>query len=437
MSLIDTTGHREFAGAGVAYAQDQSRRMPQRRRVRRPGLARRPVILHITGDYPDGVREPTTQAIKRLIDGTGDADHVIFSLKRLADPGNGYFVECDAPPGQRLFAFGHFGLPLGAGLFFAFARVARRIARLLEDEGITPDIIHSHRLTFDGIAGWLLARRLGIPHFVSVRGEVESKVFRFKPTYRPLMKRILQDAARIYCVSAWFAPHLEKLAGPLGTRMRTLPNIIHNTRKTIPIRPAENAFVIGAQLDVYKRKGVDRLIAAFARTGDRLKDARLDIYGTGSPRSRAAVERIIGHHGLEDRVRLMGQVPNEAFLKALPHYLALAMPARNETFGMVYTEALFAGVPLLYGRRTGIDGYLDEADVGVGVDPMDVDAIAEALVALREENEAFRARIARQAGALHRQFDPERVLALYRGDIAACIPPAAETGRRREGVKGG
>lgn len=429
MSPIGTIRRPESAGTGVDLAPGGSLRM-LRQAADRAVPVRRPVILHITGDYPDGVREPTTQAIKRLIDKTGDADHVIFSLKRLADPTKCYLTECEEPPGQRLFAYGHFGLPLGAGLFFSFARVARRIAKLLENEGITPDIIHSHRLTFDGIAGWLLARRYGVPHFVSVRGEVESKVFRFKPTYRPLMRRILRDAARIYCVSAWFAPHLEKLAGPLGNRMRMLPNIIHNTRKTIPIAHAENAFVIGAQLDTYKRKGVDRLIAAFAFAGERLKGARLDIYGSGSPASHVAVKCIVVDHGLEHRVRLMGQVPHEQFLDALPHYLALAMPARNETFGMVYTEALFAGVPLLYGRRTGIDGYLDQLDVGVGVDPMDTGAIAEALIALLEKNEAFRAQIALNAEVLHDRFDPERVLSLYRDDIAAFIWPTLDSGSR-------
>lgn len=400
--------------------------MPRRAR----GGARRPVVLHITGDYPDGVREPTTEAIKRLIDGTDGCDHVIFSLKRLADPRKGYLVERPAAPGQRLFAFGHFGLPFGVGLSAAFRRVAARIAAVLEREGLRPDIVHSHRLTFDGLAGHRLARRYGAAHFVSVRGEVESKVFRYKPTYRPLLRRIAREAARVYYVSAWFAPHLERAAGPLGEKARMLPNIIHNTRTRITPSPPRPAFVAGAQLDVWRRKGLDRLIAAFARAGERLEGATLDIYGDGSPRARAAVEACIRRHGLEERVRLMGRVPNGEFTAALPGYLALALPARNETFGMVYAEALFAGVPILYGRETGIDGYLDGLDVGAGVDPDDIDAIAEALVALRRDNAGYRARIAAGAGDLHRRFDPARVLADYARDIADCAP-AAELRERR------
>lgn len=379
---------------------------------------RRPVVLHITGDYPDGVREPTTEAIKRLIDGAPGCDHVIFSLKRLADPRRTYLTECDAPAGQRLFAYGHFGLPLGIGLFASFSRVAARIAKVLAEEGISPDIVHSHRLTFDGLAGWLLSRRLDIPHFVSVRGEVESKVFRFKPAYRPLIRRIVRDAAKVYYVSAWFAPHLERAVGDLSGKARALPNIIHNARAHIWPRSPRPAFIIGAQLDVYRRKGVDRLIEAFARAGRRLEGITLDIYGTGSERSLAAVKALIARHGLQKRVRLMGKVGHDEFLAALPDYLALAMPARNETFGMVYTEALFSGVPILYGRETGIDGHLDGLDVGVGVDPDDLGQISDALVALVSENTEYRARIAASAGEMYARFDPAGVLALYRADIA-------------------
>ena len=58
-----------------------------------------------------------------------------------------------------------------------------------------------------------IARQYGIAHLVSVRGEVESKVLRFKPTYRPLVRDIVVRAARVYYVSAWFRPSIETLVG--------------------------------------------------------------------------------------------------------------------------------------------------------------------------------------------------------------------------------
>lgn len=378
---------------------------------------RRPLILHITGDYPDPVREPTTEAVKRLIDRLTMYDHIVVSLKRLADPRAGYFRECPAPPGQRLFAYGHFGFPFGVGLYSSFRMVANRIEQLLAAEQLAPDLVHSHRLTFDGIAGWLLSRRRQIPHFISVRGEVESKIFRFKPTYRPLLRRVTNDADRILYVSAWYERHLVRATGISAAKGRPLPNIVGNAASVInPLTPGYS-IVVAANLDIYRKKGLDRLIPAFGRVAAQLPGVRLEIFGGGSTAARSAVEKLVADNGISDRVVLHGRVPNSTFLAALPTALALAMPSHNETFGMVYTEALFAGVPILYSKSTGIDGYLDGLDVGVGVDPGDDQAIAAALVMLVNDNAKFRTAIAQHCGTIFEQFDPERQVSLYAADV--------------------
>jgi glycosyltransferase involved in cell wall biosynthesis len=378
---------------------------------------RRPLILHITGDYPDPVREQTTEAVKRLIDRLTMYDHIIVSLKRLADPRAGYFKECPAPKGQRLFAYGHFGLPFGIGLYGSFRMVANRIEQLLADENLQPDLIHSHRLTFDGIAGWLLSRQRKIPHFISVRGEVESKIFRFKPTYRPLLRHVVGDADRIFYVSAWYARQLAKATGISAEKGRPLPNIVGNVTSMIkPLAPGKS-IVVAANLDIYKKKGLDRLIPAFGRVAGQLPGVKLEIFGGGSASARSAVEKLVANSGISDRVVLHGQVPNSTFLAALPTALALAMPSHNETFGMVYTEALFAGVPVLYSKSTGIDGYLDGLDVGFGVDPTDDQAIAAALVTLVNDNTKFREQIAQHCGTIFERFDPERQVSLYAADV--------------------
>lgn len=385
----------------------------------RPGARRRPLVLHITGDYPDPVRAPTTEAVKRLIDRLDGLDHVVFSLVRTADPRRAYLERCPAPPNQTLFAMGHFGLPLGVGLQAAFADVARRIEATLAIQGIRPDIVHSHRLTFDGIAGHMLSQTWRVPHIVSVRGEVECKVLDWKPTYRPLVRDILRSAGRVLYVSAWMAPRLAALEPSVAGKSRLLPNIVGNVRRTIAPEQPEPCIVTAANLDIWRKKGLDRLIAALSAAGPGLAGVGLDIYGGGSADNVATVRGLVDKAGLGHRVRLMGKVPNAEFLAALPRYLALALPGRNETFGMVYTEALFAGVPILYGRATGIDGFLDGLDVGVGVDAGSVGAIAEGLVTLASRNAGLRRAIASSAAELHRRFDPEALITSYSADAVA------------------
>jgi glycosyltransferase involved in cell wall biosynthesis len=386
-----------------------------RKHLRQP--MRRPLILHITGDYPDPVREPTTEAVKRLIDRLMMYDHITVSLKRLPDPRAGYFTECPAPPSQRIFAYGYFGLPFGIGLYVSFRTIAARIERLLADENLQPDLIHSHRLTFDGIAGSLLSRRHNIPHFISVRGEVESKIFRFKPTYRPLLRRIAHGADRLLYVSAWYEPHLTAATGSPPEKGRSLPNMVGNVTREITPRAPGKSIVVAANLDIYRKKGLDRLIPAFGRVAAQLPGVTLEIFGGGTATAKAAVKRLITDSGVGDRVVLHGQVPNSQFLAALPSALALAMPSHNETFGMVFAEALFAGVPVLFSQMTGIDGYLDDLHVGIRVNPTDDHAIAVALVSLVNDNAKFREQIARHSGTIFERFDPGHQVALYVADV--------------------
>jgi glycosyltransferase involved in cell wall biosynthesis len=383
---------------------------------------RRPLILHITGDYPDPVREPTTEAVKRLIDRLPMFDHVIVSLKRVVAPQHSYFKECPADAGQRLFAYGYIGLPFGVGLFRAFKQVAKRIEQMLAAERLQPDLIHSHRLTFDGIAGWLMATERQIPHFISVRGEVESKIFRFKPTYRPLLTRIVAHATRIFYVSAWYEPLLRAATGVDPAKTRPLPNIVANVTRVITPRSAGDAIVVAANLDIYRKKGLDRLIPAFGRIADQIPAVTLEIYGGGTDDVIPHIRALISNAGLEGRVVLHGRVPNAVFLAALPRALALALPSHNETFGMVYTEALFAGVPVLFSKATGIDGYLTGLDIGVGVDPTDEKAIADGLLRLVNDNAALRQRISAASGTIFERFDPERQVALYVDDVARALP---------------
>ena len=55
-----------------------------------------------------------------------------------------------------------------------------------------------------------------------------------------------------------------------------------------------------------------------------------------------------------------------------------AMPSIHETFGLVYIEALSQGLPVLYTKGQGVDGSL-ESTAGIGVDPLSIDDIAEAI----------------------------------------------------------
>ena len=96
---------------------------------------------------------------------------------------------------------------------------------------------------------------------------------------------------------------------------------------------------------------------------------------------------------------------------------------------MVYLEALFAGLPIIYGKDTGIDGYLDDIDVGIGVKPGDVAGIAAAFKELAEKSAHYRSQIVASEQILHDRFNPAMILESYRQDLEAVLTPDQQRSR--------
>src|SRR5690606_34369935 len=52
------------------------------------------------------------------------------------------------------------------------------------------------------------------------------------------------------------------------------------------------------------------------------------------------------------------------------------MPSVPETFGIVYLEALSQGLPIIFAKGQGFDGYYNEKNIGFGVDAKNINDIA-------------------------------------------------------------
>jgi glycosyltransferase involved in cell wall biosynthesis len=384
--------------------------------------SRRPLVLHLSSDYDDGLGQlaahrnrRATVAVNNIVEGAEDFDHVVFSLRRRALPVGLFLKDLGTPARQnvRVFAFAHYGLPLGVGLFHSFWLVARKVKCVLREHDLKPDAVHAHRLAFDGIAGWLLAVALDIPLFISIRGEVERKIFKFKPTYRPLMRHIIGRAAGIFYVSAWYAPELRKYTAIDRKREHLLPNIVDKRRMIVSPDHARMSFITVLNLNIWQKKGLSRLLPAFAEALVQRPKLRLGIIGGGKPRSISEVGDLIQRLNLREEVTLGGPLANTKVLERMSESIALVLPSHHETFGMVYLEALFAGTPILYSRGTGIDGFLEGLDVGIAVDPSNSAEIAHALIELADNNAHYRAAVIASADELSKRFGRSQVLTRY------------------------
>ena len=106
-------------------------------------------------------------------------------------------------------------------------------------------------------------------------------------------------------------------------------------------------FVSAGQL--IRRKGIDLLVRACAElpaTG-----WRLDIYGDGPERRR--LEQLVRSLGLANRVVLHGVVSNDDVRAALSQADCAVLPSRFDGWGMLVSESLAAGTPVICTNACG------------------------------------------------------------------------------------
>lgn len=161
---------------------------------------------------------------------------------------------------------------------------------------------------------------------------------------------------------------------------------------------------------IVEEKGVDHLVAGFqamARPQDRLLVAGDFAAVAGG----SVIERVRAAIGGDERVRVLGFVPDDALADLYASIDVFALPSVNafEAFGIVQVEAMMVGVPALASDMPGVRQPVLRTGFGEIAAPRDAASIAAGLVRLRESPPP-RERVAAAARAL---YGVERTVTAY------------------------
>ncbi len=162
------------------------------------------------------------------------------------------------------------------------------------------------------------------------------------------------------------------------------------------------------------RKGHDVLIKALAAIKDLAWQARLVGGDEFAPHWAASLREQVQACGLGERIAFAGAVSD-----VLPEYQRadlFVLPSRYEGYGMVFAEALAAGLPVVAGRAGAVPDVLEDGDrtAGILVDPEDSAALAEALRQLLDDGalrQQYQLAARRAAGRLPAWSDTAAVVA--------------------------
>jgi len=211
--------------------------------------------------------------------------------------------------------------------------------------------LHNLRTHPDSVThlNWLYGRALqpaltGWTHIFTVNDRLAAQVLPFL------------DSGRITVLGNAIPP-----AEPAGTE--ALPNF-----RTLRDKDRTKLISVG---NLTKTKGFDLLIRATNILSDKGYDLNLTIIGAGD--QRPYLSSLIKSLKLDDRILLTGAVANQTVRNLYPLADIFVLPSYSETFGIVYLEAMAAGLPVIGVRGQGIDGVVKHGENGLLVKPRDVD----------------------------------------------------------------
>jgi phosphatidylinositol alpha-1,6-mannosyltransferase len=364
-------------------------------------LTRAPsILLGLTGLHIDGGIANVSRCVARALDEATAAGRVARAdrVLLLEDP------RAPAPPPHR----GVQRLARGSQARFVLGLWWERSRR-------------RHELLFFDHAG--LARALDVPALRA--GSPRVAIFVHGPEFASGAPRAstLRGAWRVLTNSRTTARRVEAAFPQLAERIRPVLLCIDPERVRLweregasaaaPREPA--ALIVGRLWSEERGKGHDALLEAWPTVRRRVPAAELWIVGDGDDRGR--LEAKAREARLGDAVRFLGRVGDRELGDLYRRAALLAMPSRQEGFGLVYAEALWHGLPCVGSLADAAGEVIRDGETGLLVPYGDAAALGDAVASLLVDPERRRS----MGEAAARQARERFGYARFRADLLRAL----------------
>ena len=269
--------------------------------------------------------------------------------------------------------------------------------------------------------GFLWARHRRLPFVVSLKGVIadelknESGLTRALLSIQARWERVnARHADVVIAPSRYSADVARREYGLAAEKIAVVPEPIELERWTSLFAAAaprpQGGPTILCVARMYPRKRIGDLLEAGALLRSRIPGARIRIIGKG-PTWEDAV-RLHARLGLGETVTLVGDVSWERLAEEYVSADIFCLPSVQESFGIVFLEAMAAGLPVVACRAAAIPEVVEDGVTGLLAPPRDPASLAGALEALAAD--PARARTMGEAGRRAvTAYVPERVAARF------------------------
>lgn len=238
-------------------------------------------------------------------------------------------------------------------------------------------LIHSHVILPGGQLGMLLKKLFKIPLVVTVHGADFQIYLNFHMNFKAI-RAVCKYTDQITCVS-------EKLAAIYNSRIKkkqwsdiqVIPNGIEveiaPTRKQYLKDSDEIKLVTIASLR--KQKNLQNVFIAITKLVNKYSNLKYYVIGDGWDKEFFINK--LGELGNPSSIKLLGHMDHTSAMTFLNDAQIFVLTSRDESFGIVYLEAMYLYKITIGSKNEGIDGIIIDGKNGYLLDPCDIDGLVE------------------------------------------------------------
>jgi phosphatidylinositol alpha-mannosyltransferase len=193
-----------------------------------------------------------------------------------------------------------------------------------------------------------------------------------------MYNRVVRSASQIASISSYVADDLERV---YGVRSVVIPLAVD----LVKFRPPQNKTldpprILCAATSITPRKRIPLLVKAFEKLIERVDNAVLQLAGKTKPEINRDLLNSVNAK-TRRAIQILNVASDDALADVYRNATVSVLPSVREPFGMVITESLASGTPVVGTRSGGIPEIIDDPEVGVLFEPSDnLDELCEALL---------------------------------------------------------
>lgn len=323
-------------------------------------------VLHLCPDYPY----------------TALYGHLIGKLSDHID--NIVYIQQSELPLKATYPIVYLGRDFGFFDRLLFFRKQYCVINDIKHRKLTENIevIHAHTLFSSGYEAYKLKKEYGVPYVVAVRNTDVNVFFHYMPHLRHIGVKVMLSASAVIFLSPAYQNQVIKQYVPprlrdiIRKKSYVIPNgiddfYLNNTPDGLKKNDNKSVSIIYVG-EISHNKNLPSTLKACYILKNRGYQIKYRVVGKilDSDLNALSQDPIVEYHNYCDKSEIINYYrESDVFV----------MPSLTETFGLVYAEALSQGLPIIYSKGQGIDGYFEEGYVGYHVVSKNAEEIANSI----------------------------------------------------------